>query len=55
MGNSDSSISEVLYSFPSVHSAMQLKFAIDLIVSYWNVSVGFLFDSNNMILSMNLI
>ena len=54
MGNSDSSISEVLYSFPSVHSAMQLKFAIDL-VSYWNVSVGFFFDSNNMILSMNLI
>ena len=53
MDNSDSSISEVLYSFPPVHSAMQLKFAIDLVVSYW--SVGFLFDSNNMILSMNLI
>ena len=53
MGNSVSSISEVLYSFPSVHSAMQLKFAIDLVVSSW--SVGFSCDSNNMALSMNLI
>ena len=55
MGNSVSSISQVLYSFPSVHSAMQLKFAIDLIVSYWSVSVRFSCDSKNMALSMNLI
>ena len=53
MGNSVYTISEVLYSFRPVHSAMQLKFAIDLIVSYW--SVGFSCDSNNMALLMNLI
>ena len=53
VGNSDYTISQVLYSFPPVHSAMQLKFAIDLVASYW--SVGFSCDSNNMALSMNLI